>query len=192
MADGAGADPDARRPTLAEMFLGWGKVGLMGFGGVTPWAHRMVVEERRWLDAREYAALLGICQVLPGPNTPNLCVVLGQRYAGLAGAIVSVAGLMAAPMVAILIIGAAYDYLSGANLVRIAVGGAASAAAGLVFAAGVKMARGARLDPIQVGICAAVFVAVGIFRLPLLWAVVLFGPASVAFFHFRRKGGKAS
>lgn len=174
-------------PGLREMFLGWGKVGLMGFGGVTAWARRMVVEERRWLDDREYAALLGICQILPGPNTPNLCVVLGQRYAGLPGAIVSVAGLMAVPLLAVLAIGAAYDYLSGASLVRIAVGGAASAAAGLVFAAGVKMARGARLDGVQIGICAAVFVAVGVLRLPLLWAVVIFGPLSVAFFHFRRK-----
>ncbi|MCB1540201.1 MAG: chromate transporter [Rhodoblastus sp.] len=174
-------------PGLAEMFVAWGKVGLMGFGGVTAWARRMVVEERRWLDDREYAALLGICQVLPGPNTPNLCVVLGQRYAGLAGAIVSVAGLMAAPLLAVLAIGAAYDYLSGAQLVRIAVGGAASAAAGLVFAAGMKMARGARLNPVQIGVCAAVFVAVGIFRLPLLAAVAVFGPLSIAFFHFRRR-----
>ena len=32
-----------------------------------------------------------------------------------------------------------------------------------------------------------VFVAVGVFRLPLLWAVAIFGPLSVAFMHFRRK-----
>lgn len=184
---GAGAEVGDKTPSLLDLFLGWGKVGLMGFGGVTPWAHRMVVEERGWLDAREYSALLGICQILPGPNTPNLCVVLGQRYHGLAGAFVSVLGLMAVPLLAVLAIGAAYDYLSGASIVRIAVGGAASAAAGLVFAAGVKMARGARLDPLQIGICAAVFVAVGLFRLPLLWAVAVFGPLSVAFVHFRRK-----
>ncbi len=185
------ASREATTPGLLDMFLGWGWVGMMGFGGVTPWAHRMVVEKRGWLDAREYSALLGICQILPGPNTPNLCVVLGQRYAGLAGAFVSILGLMTAPLLAIVAIGIAYDYLSGAQLVRIAVGGAASAVAGLVFAAGVKMARGARLDPVQIGICAAIFVAVGVFRTPLIWAVLIFGPLSIAFFHFRRKGGKA-
>lgn len=192
MASEAEAGEGRNVPGLLDMYLGWAWVGLMGFGGVTPWSYRMVVEKRRWLDAREYSALLGICQILPGPNTPNLCVVLGQRFAGVAGAVVSVVGLMTAPLIAILIIGMAYDQLSGAALVRIAVGGAASAVAGLVFAAGVKMARGARLDPVQVGVCAAVFVAVGVFRLPLLWAVLIFGPASVAFFHFRRKGGRAS
>ena len=192
MAEDAGSSEERKVPGLMDMFIGWGWVGLMGFGGVTPWAHRMVVEERRWLDAREYSALLGICQILPGPNTPNLCVVLGQRYAGLPGAIVSVAGLMAAPLLAVIAIGIAYDQLSGAMMVRIAVGGAASAVAGLVFAAGVKMARGARLDWVQIGICAAVFLAVGVFRLPLLWAVLLFGPASIAFFHVRRKRGSPS
>ena len=28
-------------PGLLDMFLAWGKVGLMGFGGVTAWARRM-------------------------------------------------------------------------------------------------------------------------------------------------------
>ena len=187
MSDAEAGAKASETPTLLDMFLGWAWVGMMGFGGVTAWARRMVVEDRRWLDDREYAALLGICQVLPGPNTPNLCVVLGQRYAGFAGAFVSVLGLMIVPLLAVLAIGIAYDYLSGAQLVRIAVGGAASAAAGLVFAAGVKMARGARLDPVQAGVCVAVFVSVGVFRLPLLWAVAVFGPLSIAFFHFRRR-----
>ena len=187
MSDAEAGAKASETPTLLDMFLGWAWVGMMGFGGVTAWARRMVVEDRRWLDDREYAALLGICQVLPGPNTPNLCVVLGQRYAGFAGAFVSVAGLMVVPLLAVLAIGIAYDYLSAAQLVRIAVGGAASAAAGLVFAAGVKMARGARLDPVQAGVCAAVFVSVGVFRMPLLWAVLIFGPASIALFHFRRR-----
>ena len=65
MAEDAGSSEERKVPGLMDMFIGWGWVGLMGFGGVTPWAHRMVVEERRWLDAREYSALLGICQILP-------------------------------------------------------------------------------------------------------------------------------
>lgn len=185
--DAPSAESLRSTPTVLELFLGWGKVGLMGFGGVTPWARRVVVEERRWLDDREYAALLGICQVLPGPNTPNVCVMLGQRFRGLSGAVASVVGLMTVPLLALIAIAAAYDYLSGAGLVRIAVGGAASAAAGLVFAAGVKMARGARLDVVQIAICVAVFVCVGAFRLPLVWALIAFGPASIALAHFWRR-----
>lgn len=179
--------PKQPAPGPLDLFLGWGKVGLMGFGGVTPWARRIVVEERRWLDDAEYAALLGIAQVLPGPNTPNVCVILGQRFCGFAGAVASVAGLMAVPLLALLAIIGAYDLLSGAAPVRIGVGGAASAAAGLVFATGVKMARGAKLSHVQLAICGLVVVAVGLFRVPLIWALVTLGPISVALVHFGRR-----
>jgi chromate transporter len=179
--------PDAPPPGALELFLGWGKVGLMGFGGVTPWARRIVVEERRWLDDREYAGLLGIAQVLPGPNTPNMCVIIGQRFCGLPGAIASVVGLMIAPLLALLAIAAAYDRLSGVGLVTTIVGGAASAAAGLVIGTAVKMGRGAKLDFAGVAICAAVFVTVGVLRVPLGWAVLILGPISIALAHVRRE-----
>ncbi len=90
----------------------------MGFGGVTPWSRRMVVEDRKWLDDLEYAGLLGIAQVLPGPNTPNMCVIIGQRFAGLPGAIASVVGLMAVPLLALVVIAVGYDALASAGQQR--------------------------------------------------------------------------
>jgi chromate transporter len=181
--------PPGERPTpgVLDLFLGWGKVGLMGFGGVTPWSRRMVVEERKWLDDSEFAGLLGIAQVLPGPNTPNMCVIIGQRFAGVAGAVVSVVGLMAVPLLALLVIAIAYDALAAHRWFTAGVGGAAAAAAGLVIATAIKMGKGARLDWAGVMICAAVFVTVGLLKVPLPWAVVVFGPISVVIAHFSRK-----
>ena len=57
-------------------------MGLLGFGGVLPWARRVLVEERAWLSEREFAELLGMCQILPGPNVVNLAVILGARWQG--------------------------------------------------------------------------------------------------------------
>ena len=140
-----------------------------------------------------YVGLFGIAQVLPGPNTPNICVLIGQRFCGLPGAVAAVVGLMTVPLLALILIAAVYDSLSGSVLTKVAVGGAASAAAGLVLATGVKMARGARLDWPAIAICAAVFVAVGVLRVPLIWAVAVAGPISIAIVHARRKreGGKS-
>lgn len=176
-----------KAPGVVELFLGWGKVGLMGFGGVTPWSRRMVVEDRAWLDDAEYAGLLGIAQVLPGPNTPNMCVIIGQRFAGVPGAVASVVGLMAAPLLALIVIAAGYDALAAHRWFSAGVGGAAAAAAGLVIGTAIKMGKGARLDLIGMGVCAAVFVAVGLLRVPLIWAVVVFGPVSVALAQYRRR-----
>ncbi|MDE2364932.1 MAG: chromate transporter [Hyphomicrobiales bacterium] len=173
-------------PTVLDLYLGWGKVGLMGFGGVTPWARRMVVEERKWLDDSEYAGLLGIAQVLPGPNTPNVCIIIGQRFAGAAGAIASVVGLMTVPLLALVALALAYDALAAHHWFLAGVGGAAAAAAGLVLGTAFKMERGAKLDLAGTAVCAAVFAAVGIFKVPLIWAVVVIGPISVALVHFRR------
>lgn len=48
-----------------------------GIGGVMPWAQRYIVERYRWLMPAEFAAMLGLCQIMPGPNVMNLAVCLG-------------------------------------------------------------------------------------------------------------------
>ena len=63
--------------TRATLFTGFLKIGLLGFGGVMPWARRVLVEERQWLTEREFAEMIGMCQILPGPNVVNLVVGLG-------------------------------------------------------------------------------------------------------------------
>ena len=185
-ANSAASPENSLRPSALDLYLGWGKVGLMGFGGVTPWARRMVVEERKWLDDSEYAGLLGIAQVLPGPNTPNMCVIIGQRFAGVAGAIASVVGLMTVPLLALIAIALVYDALAAHRWFTVGVGGAAAAAAGLVLGTAFKMGRGAKLDVVGVAVCAAVFVAVGLLHVPLIWAVLVAGPISIAITHTRR------
>ena len=64
-------------PTPAELFRGFSRVGLSGFGGVLPWARRLLVDTERWLTAEEFNVLLGLCQFLPGPNVVNLAVAVG-------------------------------------------------------------------------------------------------------------------
>ena len=71
-------------PGRLELFLGYLKIGLLGFGGVAAWARHVIVEERRWLTEREYAEVLGLGQVLPGPNVGNAAVMIGRRFHGLA------------------------------------------------------------------------------------------------------------
>jgi chromate transporter len=57
-----------RPVTLKELFFGFLKIGLLGFGGVAPWARRIVVEKLGWLTEheQEYISILGVGQVLPG------------------------------------------------------------------------------------------------------------------------------
>jgi len=57
------------------LFLGFLKIGVSGFGGVMPFAHRMLVERERWLTEQQFTEALSLSQFLPGPNIVNISVI---------------------------------------------------------------------------------------------------------------------
>ncbi len=76
--------------TVGEVFAAFLRLGLTSFGG--PIAHlgyfrTELVERRRWVDDREYADLVALCQFLPGPASSQVGFALGLRRAGLWGAL---------------------------------------------------------------------------------------------------------
>ncbi len=128
-----------QRPNLRALFLGFSSVGLSGFGGVLPFARRMLVEERQWMSAEEFNAQLGLCQFLPGPNVVNLAVVVGKRYRGLPGALVSAFGLLAGPFVIVLLLALLYDHYGSLPQVQAMLRGIAAVGCGLLFSMAWRM-----------------------------------------------------
>ncbi len=121
------------RPDLRTLFLGFSAVGLSGFGGVLPFARRMLVDERKWMSAEEFNAQLGLCQFLPGPNVVNLAVVVGKRYQGLAGAIAAPLGLLAGPLIIVLLLAMLYDHFGSLPQAQSMLRGIAAVGCGLLF-----------------------------------------------------------
>ncbi len=154
-------------PSLLALFLGFLSVGMVGFGGVLPWARRMVVEQRRWMTAAEFTDMLGLCQFLPGGNVMNVTIALGARFHGAAGAATAFTGLMAAPMASVIALGVAYDRYGAQPAVRHAFAGLAAAASALVLANALKIAAPLRSRPVGIGIAVATFIAIAVLRLPL-------------------------
>ncbi len=74
-----------------DLFTGYLKIGLLGFGGVAPWSRNIIVEEQGWLPAEDYAAILGFGQRLPGANTVNAAVINGDRFQGVTGGLIALA-----------------------------------------------------------------------------------------------------
>ena len=128
------------RPDLRALFLGFSSVGLAGFGGVLPFARRMLVEERKWMSAEQFNAQLGLCQFLPGPNVVNLAVVVGKRYQGLAGAIVAPLGLLAGPLLIVLLLALCYDRYGSLPVAQSMLRGVAAVGVGLLLAMAWRMA----------------------------------------------------
>src|SRR3954462_1042420 len=94
--------------SAGSLFVGFLKVGLSGFGGVLPFARRMLVEERRWLSEEEFTGVLSLSQVLPGPNIVNVSVIVGRKFQGWIGSILATVGLMLMPLVIVLSLAALY------------------------------------------------------------------------------------
>jgi chromate transporter len=165
------------RPALFASFL---KMGLLGFGGVLPWARRVIVDERGWLDDREFAQLIGLCQVLPGPNVVNLAVIIGARTQGPIGSLIAVSGILFVPVALMLAIAAFYASLADNVHARNAIAGASAAAAGLIVGTALRLLLHARPPPRGLVTGATAFVAVGILQWPLLWVITVLIPAGIA------------
>lgn len=179
--------PVAATPGPGELFLRFTQIAVTGFGGVTPWARRMLVEQRRWLNPEEFTDVLSLCQLLPGPNIVNIAVCVGARFDGVRGALAAFAGLMLAPLVIVLALGALYTQYGYLSAVSSAFRGISAAAAGLVVAMGLKMAASRRLrSPVAV-FAVVTFIGVALARLPLVLILAGVAPASIAAAIWRRK-----
>jgi chromate transporter len=167
--------------TLVELFTGFLAIGARSFGGVMPWAHRTMVEERHWLTPEDFAETVGLCQFLPGPNIGNASIVLGKRWFGVRGAIVAFLGLFALPFVWVLALAAIYADFAAHPVVRSIVTGVGAAGAGLFLSTGVKLARPLARRPVGLAIVAGCFVGIALARVSLFIVLPLAGALALAF-----------
>jgi len=164
-----------------DLFAGFLQVGVQGFGGVImPWARRMAVEERGWLDDAQFTRILGLAQPLPGPNSVNLAIMLGDRLRGLPGALAALAGMMLAPLAIMLAVAAAFEHFGQAPLIRRLLPGISAAAAGLVLGVGMRLALQLERKAWALALLLATFLAVAVFHLPLLPVLVCLAPIGFA------------
>ena len=165
---------------LAELFVGFLAIGARSFGGVMPWAYRVMVEERRWITAADFTDTVGLCQFLPGPNIGNTSVVLGKRWFGWRGSIVGFLGLVAVPFAWVLALAALYSDYATIPLVRSIVIGVGAAGAGLFIGTAVKLGRPLAGKPGAWVVAMGCFLAVAVGRVSLLAVIPV--AVSVALF----------
>jgi chromate transporter len=166
-------------PTRLQLFLAFTRVGLFGFGGAAALARQVVVEERRWLGERDYAEMLAVGQILPGPNVGNTAVMLGRRFHGVTGALAASGGFYAVPLVLLTVLLLLYSGFSENPAVAPFMRGIAAAAAGMVIGTALKMAQ--KLKPPPEALVLGLLAATGAawLRLPLPLIVLLLAPPAI-------------
>lgn len=164
----------SRPITHRDLFSGFFVAGLSGFGGVLPFARRIMVEQRGWLTGGEFADLFSLCQFLPGPNIVNLAAAFGARHRGVTGALTAIFGLLAAPITIVIMLGLLFERYGANPIVHHGLEGLAAAAAGLILATALKIAGPSlkRTDTAFIVALAFILFAILHLALPLVLAIV--------------------
>jgi chromate transporter len=165
---------------LGEILLVFTSLGMASFGGGLPgWMHREVVVKRHWMTDEAFLTGVALGQVLPGPNSVNLALYIGQQLCGLPGAGMAFLGILGPPFLFILGLALAYGWGAGLAGLGVVLGGVA--AAGLANSLTVAVRSGRRLRGVWPWVVVvAVFLAVGVLRWPMIPVVLAMVPISVA------------
>ena len=166
--------PDAA-PSFREMTSVFGAIGLQSFGGPAAQIalmHRVLVEQRRWLDERAFLSALSFCMLLPGPEAMQLATYSGWRLHGTRGGLA--AGLLFLAPGAALVLGLSifYGAYGKTPLVAALFTGVKAVMLAIVLEALVRLGRRALRGSIDWFVAAAAFVAIFFFKVPFPLVVI--------------------
>ena len=156
-------------------------IGVFSFGGgLTPWMYREVVEVRGWMTKEQFLSGVAVSQILPGVNSTNLAIFIGQRLRGVLGAMTTLAGMLTAPFAFVLAAAVMYETLLSVPAVAVALVGVAAAATGMLLRMGVTSARAGLRNVSSAIAMVTTFVLVGVLQWPVLPVLAVIVPLSVA------------
>jgi len=188
---GASAAP----ASLSELFWAFSRLALQGFGGVIAVAQRELVERLGWMTREDFVESLAAAQVLPGPNVINLSLMIGDKFFGLRGAFVALAGMLFFPALIVLGLAALAGHYLELPQVAGALRGMGAVSAGLIIATAVKLLPAMKASPLgmlpALLLAGLAIVAIAVMRVPLIWVVLGLGGLGVLLAARRLRRDKA-
>jgi len=170
--------------SLGAIFRTFLKAGLVSFGGgAVAYQREYVVSTNRWFDDEGFLDVLEISQALPGLNSVNLSVIVGDKLAGIPGAIAAVFGFILPGAIIIMALGVAWGAQKHNPNVRAFLIGVAAAAVGLLSTVTLRLGRKQFANPLDLGIILASFIAISFLHAPLYLVLLVVGPAAVWLYH---------
>jgi len=156
-------------PSLRDALPVWAKIGVISFGGPAgqiALMHRILVEERGWIDRERFLHALNFCMLLPGPEAMQLATYVGWRLHGTLGGLAAGLLFVLPGAAVVLALSIAYVWYGQVPLVEAAFVGIKAAVLVIVIEALIKVARRALHRPHDWAIAAAAFIAIFFFAVP--------------------------
>src|ERR1041384_2208325 len=168
--------------SFAEAFRFWLKLGFISFGGPAGQIaimHRVVVDEKKWLDESRFLHALSFCMLLPGPEATKLAAYIGWLLHGLRGGLA--AGILFVLPGALFMLGLSLAYALGRGIAWIdgALFGIKAAVLVIVVEALIRIGRRALKTRLLIALAGAAFV--GIFFLNAPFPLIVAGAALIGY-----------
>lgn len=115
------------------------QIGLLSFGGgyaALPLIQNQVVELHGWLNMTEFADITTISQMTPGPIAINAATFVGQRMAGLPGALAATFGCVLPSCIIVLLLAVLYYKFRTFSVMESILSGLRPAVVALIAVAG--------------------------------------------------------
>ena len=140
-----------------ELFLSFLKIGLFTFGGgyaMIPIIEKEVIDNRKWIEQKEFLDLLTLAQSAPGPISLNTAVFVGYKLYGYRGALTALAGVVTPSFLIILTVAIFFSQIRNNPVIDAAFKGIRPIVVALMFAPALGFARS--ISGIATAVAAAV------------------------------------
>ncbi len=127
---------------LLQLFWSFIQIGLFSVGGgyaAMPLIQQQVVDIHPWLTMAQFADIMTIAEMTPGPIAINAATFVGIRIAGLPGALIATGGCVLPSCVIVLILAWAYYRYKGLTLVQGILAGLRPAVVAMIASAGISL-----------------------------------------------------
>jgi chromate transporter len=181
-------EPKRVQVSFQEALRIWLKIGCLGFGGPAgqiALMHRILVDEKKWVEESRYLHALNFCMLLPGPEAQKLATYVGWLLHGTRGGLA--AGILFVLPGALVMLGVSLLYVLGQGIPAVegALYGVKAAVLVIVVEALLRIGRRGLKTRLLLGVAAAAFV--GIFFLELPFPLIVAAAAAIGFFSTKEK-----
>src|SRR5450759_4886753 len=156
-------------PSFSEALKVWLKIGCINFGGPAgqiAMMHRILVDEKKWIDEARFLHALNFSMLLPGPEAQKLATYIGWLLHGVRGGLA--AGILFVLPGAFVMLGLSMLYALGRGVPLIdgALFGIKAAVLVIVVEALIRIGKRALKTNLLLGLAAAAFIGIFFFALP--------------------------
>lgn len=173
-------------PSFAEAVRTWAMIGCLSFGGPAgqiALMHRVLVDEKRWIDERRFLTGLNFCMLLPGPEAMQLATYVGWRLHGVMGGLAAGLLFVLPGAILMLALALAYAHFGSVPIAEALFLGVKAAVLAIVVDALLRVAKKALHAPADWAIAATAFL--GLFFLNVPFPIIVIAAGIIGFLRGR-------